>query len=143
MGMMLVSCDDRIVFSRYESTPVRGWERNDTLSFNIDPMQETNMYAEEVGLRINGAYPFRGLTLIVEQQTWPSGFMRSDTLSCNLIDEDGTILGEGISFYQYNFPMNNISLSKGDSLHVSIRHNMKREILPGISDIGLTLRKAD
>ena len=84
-----------------------------------------------------------GLTLIVEQQTWPTGYMRSDTLSCNLIDEDGTILGEGISFYQYNFPMNNITLTEGDSLHVSIRHNMKREILPGISDIGLTLRKAD
>ena len=54
VGMMLVSCGDRIVFSRYESTPVRGWERNDTLSFNIERIHETNLYAEEIGVRITG-----------------------------------------------------------------------------------------
>ena len=32
---------------------------------------------------------------------------------------------------------------KGDSIIVSVRHNMKREILPGISDIGYMLIKKD
>ena len=143
VALALAGCNRKTIYSHYEHTPIGGWEKVDHLSFTLSPVPESGDFSEEVGLRINGAYPFMGLTLIVEQQTWPTGYMRSDTLSCNLIDEDGTILGEGISFYQYNFPMNNITLTEGDSLHVSIRHNMKREILPGISDIGLTLRKAD
>jgi hypothetical protein len=32
-------------------------------------------------------------------------------------------------------------LNKGDSLEIKIRHDMKREILPGISDIGIMLNK--
>ncbi|MBP7359673.1 MAG: gliding motility lipoprotein GldH, partial [Prevotella sp.] len=45
----------------------------------------------------------------------------------------------GISYYQYNFNISHIELHKGDSIHVCIRHNMKREILPGISDVGFSL----
>ena len=141
MGMMLVSCDDRIVFSRYESTPVRGWERNDTLSFNIDPMQETNMYAEEVGLRITGDYPFKGLSLVVEQTLHPSNIKFIDTLNCDLIDDVGHAHGKGINHYQYLFPLTTVKLDKGESVHVAIHHCMKREILPGVTDVGLTLSR--
>ena len=66
---------------------------------------------------------------------------RSDTLSCKLVDADGTVQGEGVSFYQYRFHLCNMKLTQGDSLRVSIRHNMKREILPGIADVGVTLTK--
>ena len=94
---------------------------------------------EEVGLRINESYPFRSLCLIVEQTKWPAGTHRSDTLNCTLIDPDGTVMGQGISHYQYNFHLTDQQLQAGDSLHISIRHNMKREILPGIADIGVML----
>jgi gliding motility-associated lipoprotein GldH len=84
-----------------------------------------------------------GLTLVVEQEVWPSGLTRSDTLWCRLVDSDGNIQGEGISNFQYNFQLLNLRLNSSDSLRVTVRHNMKREILPGISDIGLTLTKKD
>ena len=47
--------------------------------------------------------------------------------------------GHGISTYQYNFHLTTLTLNEGDSLHIAVRHNMKREILPGISDIGIRL----
>jgi hypothetical protein len=34
-----------------------------------------------------------------------------------------------------------LQLQEGDSLHVVVRHNMKREILPGIFDVGIKLLK--
>lgn len=139
MGMMLMSCDNRTVFSHYESTSVRGWERNDTLSFYLEPMQETNLYAEEIGVRITGDYPFKGLSLIVEQTILPSNATIIDTLSCNLVDDAGHAYGKGINHYQYLFPLTTLKLNKGESVYVAIRHCMKREILPGITDIGLTL----
>lgn len=141
VGMMLASCDSGTVFSHYESTPVRGWERNDTLSFNIEPLQETGMYAEEVGLRITGAYPFKGLSLIVEQTIQPSNITIVDTLNCDLIDDIGHANGKGINHYQYLYPLTTIKLSKDESVHVAIRHCMKREILPGITDVGLKLSR--
>lgn len=143
VALTMVGCNRKAIYSHYEHTPISGWEKLDRLLFVLSPVTEDGTFREEIGLRINGAYPFMGLTLIVEQQVFPSGMTRSDTLSCKLIDSDGTILGEGVSFYQYNFHLCNMQLSKGDSLSINIRHNMKREILPGISDIGVTLRNTD
>lgn len=139
VALTTVSCNRKTIYSHYEHTPISGWEKNDLLSFSLSPLPHDGLFREEVGVRINSAYPFMGLTLIVEQQIMPSGTTRSDTLWCKLIDNDGTIQGQGISYYQYSFHLCNLHLLKGDSLSVSIRHNMKREILPGISDIGLTL----
>lgn len=141
MGMTLMSCDNRTVFSHYESTPVRGWERNDTLTFNIAPMQETSLYMEDIGVRITGEYPFKGLSLIVEQTVYPSNTMITDTLNCNLVDDIGHAHGKGINHYQYLFPLTTLKLNKGETVHVAIRHCMKREILPGITDVGLKLSR--
>ena len=141
MGMTLMSCDNNTVFNHYESTPVRGWERNDTLTFNIAPLQETSLYMEDIGVRITGEYPFKGLSLIVEQTVYPSNTMITDTLNCNLVDDIGHAHGKGINHYQYQFPLTTLKLNKGESVHVAIRHCMKREILPGITDIGLKLSR--
>ena len=54
MVMVFTSCQEHIVYNHYESTAIRGWERNDTLSFDIEPMEEAGYYEEVVGLRING-----------------------------------------------------------------------------------------
>ena len=139
VALTFVGCNRKTIYSHYEHTPISGWEKYDQLSFDYAPARADGLFREEIGLRINNAYPFTGLTLIIEQQRFPSGMTRSDTLSCKLIDSDGNIRGNGTSFYQYNFHLCDIKLSKGDSLHISIHHNMKREILPGISDIGVTL----
>ncbi len=133
----MASCNRNTVFYRYDHTPVAGWEKNDTLTFDVSPVPRAGSYREEIGLRINGSYPFTGLCLIVEQTIYPSGVSVSDTLNCRLIDADGTVRGRGVSYYQYSFHLTDMRLEQGDSLHVCVRHNMKREILPGISDIGL------
>ena len=88
-----------------------------------------------------------GLTLIVEQTVYHQnrkipGECKIDTVNCQLIDNNGVSKGQGISYYQYNFPINNIyQMHQGDSIHVTIRHDMKREILPGVSDIGIKISK--
>ena len=46
-----------------------------------------------------------------------------------------------MSYYQYQVPVNDITLQQGDSLHICVRHDMKREILPGISDVGIKMTR--
>ncbi len=137
----MYSCDDKTVYNKYNHTPIAGWEKNDTLMFDIPPLPQSGNYQEAVGLRVNDAYPFMSLCLIVEQKTYPSNNIQVDTINCNIIDKDGYTKGSGISYYQYNFDLKQVNINKGDSLHVCIRHNMKREILPGISDIGFAIRQ--
>lgn len=141
VAMAITSCNRKTVYDHYNHTPINGWERNDTLTFCIKPLAEAGDYKEDIGLRINGAYPFMGLCLIVEQTILPAKITRCDTLNCKLVSEDGTVKGRGVSYYQYNFHLTTINLNKGDSLNICIRHNMKREILPGIADVGIKLDK--
>ena len=134
-----VSCATDTVYYSYAHTPVAGWELNDTLTFNIPGMAASGTYSQQVGLRMTSAFPFTSISLIVEQRIMPRGKVLTDTIKCPITDIRGNFLGDGISSFQYMFPLREVTLNKKDSIHVSIRHNMKREILPGVSDIGLKM----
>ena len=141
VALALAGCNRQTVYHHYEKASVDGWERNDTLVFNVSPASSDAVLQEEVQLRINNKYPFMGLSLIVEQTTFPSNVRRVDTLNCHLIDKKGGVEGKGINYVQYGFYLTDISVSEGDSLSIALHHNMKREILPGIIDLGIRLDK--
>lgn len=138
---LLAACGGGAVYDHYEHTPLSGWEKNDTLTFDIPPLRYTALYREEIGMRINGDFPFTSIQLIVEQKFLPSRKVRRDTMNCRLIDNDGTVRGKGVSCYQYLFHIDDMEIEKGDSVRINIRHNMKREIMPGISDVGIKLTR--
>lgn len=138
---MVASCTTNTVFDSYAHTPLMGWEKNDTLTFNIPQLYADGEYEEQVGLRMTNTFPFTSISLIVEQHVYPRNKIVTDTIKCPITDQRGNFLGNGVSAYQYMFPLKTITLSKGDSIHVSIRHNMKREILPGVSDVGIKIDK--
>jgi gliding motility-associated lipoprotein GldH len=139
--MAVTACTGNKVYDTYNHTPISGWEKNDTLLFDVPAMKNSGSYQEFLGLRINGAYPFVGLTLIIEQTKYPQNLTQIDTVNCQLINKNGTYKGQGVASIQYKFPISTLQLEKGDSLHICIRHDMKREILPGISEIGIECMK--
>ena len=118
--LLLTSCKQSTVYYHYENTPEGGWEKNDLLTFETNRMSDDAIYQEELALRISNKYPFMRLRLIVEQTIYPAG---------------------AISQYQYTFPLKDQQLHRGDSLHLSVHHDMKREILPGITGIGIKVKK--
>lgn len=139
--MVCTSCERKTVYSQYQHVSVAGWEKNDHITFGIAPLKQAGTYQETVGMRISSDYPFMGLTLIIDQEVFPSQESRSDTLNCSLIDDEGNTIGQGITLYQYDFPIATTRLQEGDSLSIRIRHDMKREILPGVADIGIILTR--
>lgn len=144
----LVSCNRKTVYDHYEHTPLTGWEKNDTLIYRMPAFKESGTYSEELGLRISDTYPFTSICIIVDQTVIPKDRdmgqrTLSDTIMCSLFDSDGSIKGNGVSLFQYGNHFNDISLEKGDSVEVRIRHNMKREILHGINDIGIRIWTKD
>lgn len=137
----LSACGGGVVYDTYRHTQLSGWGKEDTLFFDVPPLAEDGRYRQVVGLRINESFPFTGLTLVVDQTVEPGNRVFTDTVNCKLTDEKGHTLGQGVSYYQYDFIVSDLSLAKGDSLHIGVRHIMKREILPGIADIGLRMSR--
>ena len=143
--LLSVSCNRKTVYDHYEHTPLTGWEKNDTLIYRMPVFQKSGTYSEELGLRISDTYPFTSICIIVDQTIIPKDRTMevrtvSDTIMCSLFDSDARIKRRGVSIYHYDNHFNDISLEKGDSVEVRIRHNMKREILHGINDIGIRIK---
>ena len=137
----LAGCNDGKVYDEYRHTPLMGWEKNDTLSFGVGRVKRAGNFEASLGLRIDVSYPFTSLTLLVEYETLPSHEHGIDTLTCVLADKNGVRTGRGLSNYQYEFRIRQFHLVPLDSIHFEVRHDMKREILPGISDIGIAVRQ--
>lgn len=134
-----VSCDFTTVYDRYNHTQISGWEKNDTLMFHVPRVKASGLYEEQLGIRITGMYPFTGLTLIVKRFILPGDRMMTDTLNCKFSDQDGLRMANGVSCFQYRFRLDSVRLNAGDSIVMRVHHDMKREILPGIADIGLRI----
>lgn len=147
MGLILTvtvlfcACDRRTVYSQFEHASETGWEKADTIDFYIPPMAESGTYREEVGLRIDTTFPFLSLTMEVSQTIFPEGRQEKHTLTCPLVDKNGNMKGAGVSLFLYTFPLHDLTLNRGDSVHVSIVHCMKREIMTGVTDVGISLKK--
>ena len=146
VATILVSCNRKTVYDHYEHTPLTGWEKNDTLIYRMPVFDKGGDYSEILGMRISDNYPFTSICIIVDNTIIPKGnplnlSTQSDTITCSLFDSDGSIKGGGVSIFQYRNHVKNISVEEGDSLEVRVRHNMEREILNGILDIGIQLNK--
>jgi len=141
IGLVLCACHRQKTYSRFQHVSETGWEKVDTIAFDIPPVTESGTYSEELELRIDKTFPFQSLTMEVTQTIFPEGRQESYTKTCPLIDKNGNITGAGLSLFSYTFPFNAIQLNHGDSLHITVVHRMKREIMPGVTDVGISLTR--
>lgn len=137
--MMLCGCQKQTVFHQFRHISEHGWDKTDTIAFGITPLKTDGNYRLDAELRTDLDYPFQQLTLVVHQTVFPSRQTFHDVINCDIISKEGVIGGNGISYFQYRFHVRDISLHQGDSIHLKVTHNMKREIMPGITDAGICL----
>ncbi len=141
LTIFLTACNNNKVYDEFAHAPIAGWEKNDSLAFAIPALAESGEYAMQLQMRTDNSFPFMSVVLIIDQKVMPEGRTYSDTLNCRVTDERGHTLGSGINIYQYAFDVADRHLNKGDSVYVTVRHDMKREMLPGISDVGIVLSR--
>lgn len=137
----LLSACGGTLYDHYEHAPIGGWDKNEAMNFHVPAMADDVHCTEQVGLRIDNSFPFMSLTLIVETTVTPSGKVYRDTIAPLLINRNGHATGSGINNHQYTVPVRELSLSVDDSLTISVRHDMKREVMPGITDVGVILTR--
>ena len=131
--LLLMSCTGHNRFHSYLPVNKDGWKRTDTLCFQTVPI-DTNRNCMEIslGIRHTHRYPYRDIWLTIEK----------DTLHIDLADEQGRWKGKGIGDMRLIQQEATINLTKMDSCGIiRIHHIMQHDPLPGISDIGIEVRK--
>ena len=136
---LLGACQPQVAYHHFIHISSPGWDKSDTLHFDVQPIAEDGCYELMTELRTDKNYPFQKLTLVVTQKIYPSGQILRNVLDCRLVSKEGVIEGDGISSFQYQFHVRYLNLNRGDSVHVCVTHNMKREIMPGITDVGVLI----
>lgn len=132
-----VGCNRREVFMHYAPTKVSGWERKDTLRFDVPPLAEAANYRTTLHVRTTTSTPYPFTTLYVEvAQRWTDSCF-VDTIACALSEREAD--ATGISVRQYAFPVRTLHRAAGDSAHITLRHVMRQTSVSGISDVGISI----
>ena len=76
-----------MTYSKYTDISIAGWERSDSVIFNIPPLKQTGTYAPTLGVRIDNSFPFKSVAVIVEQTVYPKKTIFRDTINCKLYDD--------------------------------------------------------
>lgn len=146
---MLGACSDTRTYDHFEHTNARGWYGEEAVAFGV-PRQWAGVYTMTLNVRTTPAYPYLNAAFVVETTVIPGRSarknnvppVRRDTVSLAINDRITQPVGQhGISVTEHSVPVCALELQEADSLHVTVRHLMQREELPGVSEIGLRLDK--
>ena len=135
----LMSCTGGTVFHSYKPLPKEGWERRDTVCFDV-PQQEKNIRGTlTVGLRTTANIGIQDIVLAVEQCDETGAICRCDTVRYPLTDAEGNALAGGVNIHQYETQHLPFLLRKGKSTSVRIHHLMRHEDISGITEVGIKI----
>ena len=140
---LLSACDGQTVYHTYQSLPERGWPRTDTLRFSVAVPDSLTYYRPCIEVPNPYHHPYRNLPLSVRCET-PDGTdtMPADTLPLTLTDANGNWAGTGWSgLYQTSFAAGSIRIGKPGSYLLKIAYTLPDDVLRGINDVGIKLRK--
>lgn len=143
LAATLAACDDRVAATAFRSLPPEGWHSADTLVFPADSLAAGSAYAVVLSLRLSAAhpYPFRSVTLTAAR-CFPADSL-TDTLTLPLVEGRSDMSGKGTTLYQYDFTIDTLLTDTATRGCYVVRHLMRRDPLPGIHDVGITLRRLD
>ena len=137
-----IGCNDKTMYYSYTPTPSTGWEKNDTLQFNIPVNDSLVLLYLNTEVRSSNTYPYRDLWLEVRHNLKGSDTWQVDTLQFVLADEEGKRTDQSWScFYQKSKHLNPIFVKDTGTYVVKINHAMYDNNIKGIHDIGILISK--
>lgn len=132
---------DKTWLHSYKPMSADGWDRRDTICFPLPQAEENVNGILTLGLRITAPVSTQSIVLAVEQSLNAPATYRCDTVCYLLTDVEGDALGRGVNSIQYETQHLPFCLRKGQSGVVRIRHLMTKEIVPGITELGIKVSR--
>lgn len=147
-AFLLVGCSDQVVFQASTSMPSWGWDRSDTLVYELDITDTVNTHDLFIDIRHTGDYPFSDMYLFVDLKGPGDRHLR-DTVECLLADPTGRWYGKGTGFIFAQRTIDAKVLYKlGNRFPASGRYTirleqaMRTEVLPGVLDVGVSVERS-
>lgn len=143
---ILVSCDKKMVYDRYESFPNQ-WERDSLARFTFkapDTIQDYNLF---INLRNTSEYNYNNLFLIA-RLTFPNGRVVGDTLEYRMANPSGEWLGTGFGEVKANklWYKENFRFDEDGTYELSIQQAMRKggesrslDTLMGVTEVGFRI----
>ena len=139
--MLFTACTGEVAYHHYVPVAEEGWDKEDTLILKTDTLYETATYSVEVNLRTTAEYPYKQVMLMVEEKVLPNKAKRVFPVTFQIASDEGLRNGEKLLYYELDRQLALQQLSQGDSLQFRIYHKMRRQVLPGIKDVGIKIEK--
>ena len=139
MGLFLAACNESTLLHSYKPLPLEGWDRRDTIRFDLPQVQKDIDATLHIGLRTKAYIGIQDITLAVELLDDTAGIYRCDTVHYPLTDDEGYTLARGVNTHQYETQQLPFHLKKGKQGSVRIHHLMANETLTGITEVGIKL----
>lgn len=136
----LLACSERPFYEEYQHLEA-GWHQDSVLRFAV-PIEDTlSSYSVMLRLRGNDQYPYANLYLFRSIQS-DRGLEYRDTANLTLADPYGKWLGEGIGelkTFSRAFRREPMRFNRSGVYTFEIQQAMRRELLPGLEDVGLSI----
>lgn len=139
LGLLCAACTGNTMFHSYKSLPADGWDRRDTVCFQLAKAKEDVCGTLTIGLRTKAHVGIRDIVLAVEQCNEKSEVIRRDTLRCPLTNAEGDALSGGVNLRQYETQGLPFLMREGKSASIRIHHLMRQETMQGITELGIRL----
>lgn len=138
----LVACDKQTVYHSFQSIPTEGWQRKDTLFFNVEVPDSFTCYKLSLEVRNRNDYPYQNINLSISTIGVDTHSLPADTFQLILANKNGRWKGTGWgSLYQLEFAAGGIQIGKPGSYQFKIAHTLADEVLYGVNDIGIKLKR--
>lgn len=146
----VVSCNDAIVKSEFQTLDGASWNKSNVLKFNFSEIDTVQKHHIFINVRNDQNYPYSNLFLITELG-YPNGDVIKDTLEFNMALPDGTWLGKGKGSIKENklWYRENIVFYASGVYTLEIAQAMRKNgsipgvvDLEGITDVGFEIVKS-
>lgn len=141
IGLSIAACTDGTLLHSYKPLPADGWDKRDTICFDVPKAEMDIDGTLHVGLRTTANIGMREVVLAVEQSSETASLCRCDTIRYPLTDAEGNALSKGVNMHQYETQHIPFHIQKGQSCTVRIHHLMVKELVPGISEVGIRISR--
>ena len=140
--LLLSSCTGGSVIHQFRTiNGNEGWERTDTLTYEIPEINETRDYAMQIQVRVGTRFPYRSICIAREVKLDNPHILKYDTVRIDISDNDKHIDASGGILYSINGEIKPIRLAKGQKGKIRLTHCMRPESIPHILDIGINLHE--
>ncbi len=139
-ALLLSSCTDGTIQHQFRTVSGNnGWERTDTLTYDIPEIPATCNYGMQVQLRVGTRFPYRTVWVAREVELDNPHMIKRDTVRIDLSEDGRHIDASGVTLFSINAEIKPIQLEKGQKGKLRLMHLMRQETIPQLHDVGICI----